>query len=32
VFSTGMASLKADRRAGLAVTMTNDPVTNQIKQ
>jgi hypothetical protein len=32
VFAIGIASLKADHRAEtLAVTMTNDPVTNQIK-
>ena len=32
VFAAGIASLKADHRAvTLAVTMTNDPVTNQIK-
>src|SRR5580765_357882 len=32
VFAVGIASLKADHRAvTLAVTMTNDPATNQIK-
>ena len=32
VFATGVASLEADHRAvTLAVTMTNDPVSNQIK-
>jgi hypothetical protein len=32
VFATGIASLTADHRAvTMAVTMTNDPVTNQIK-
>jgi hypothetical protein len=32
VLATGVASLKADHRAAtLAVTMTNDPVSNQIK-
>ena len=32
MFAIGIASLKADHRAvTLAVTMTNDPVTNQIK-
>jgi hypothetical protein len=32
VFAAGIASLAADHRAvTLAVTMTNDPATNQIK-
>ena len=32
VFAIGIAGLKADHRAAtLAVTMTNDPTTNQIK-